>query len=124
MVELTSTPNDIAPPIAIAGVVVTGHPLKVRSDSEHVTVTFPKVIEFRAVPEQCSWPTYEDGKELISYLLYQKSGLFFYGKECPQDYESFNTSLGWVVAKDLQCYVVHSESFDIYVLTNQPPSIK
>jgi hypothetical protein len=124
MIELTSAPSDMASPAAIAGVVITGQSLMVRPNSEHLTVTFPKIVEFRAVPEQCSWPTYEDGIELIPCFLYEKSGLFFYGKSCPQDYKSFDTNLGWCYAKDLQCYVVHSESFDIYVLTNQPPSIK
>lgn len=127
VIELTSNQNDIAPPVTIGGVVINGHPLKVRSNSERVervTITFPKVTEFRAVPEQCSWPIYEDGRELIPCLLYEKSGQFFYGKDCPKGHQTFDDSLGWVNAENLQCYVVHSESFDVYVLSHQPPFTK
>jgi hypothetical protein len=80
MVELTSNPNDIATSVTIAGITARGYPLEERANSERVTITFSKVTEFRVVPEQCSWPAYDDGKELISCLLYEKPGLFFYEK--------------------------------------------
>ena len=122
MVELTSNPNDIATSVTIAGITARGYPLEERANSERVTITFSKVTEFRAVPEQCSWPAYDDGEELISCLLYEKPGLFFYEKNCPHSHEVFDSRLGWISAKSLQCYIIHSESFDIYVLSSQPPS--
>jgi len=123
MVELTSAVDEISTPINVLGVVVTGRPLKVRASSERATITFSDVVEFRAVPEQLSWPAYEDGQELISCLLYKKEGPYFYGEDCPLDRETFGNGVGWVKAVDLQCYIIHSESLDLYVLSNQPPSV-
>ena len=31
---------------------------------------------------------------------------------------------GWVSVDCLQCYIIHSESFDIYVLSSQSPVIQ
>lgn len=123
LIELKSYENEIAPPISVAGILITGHSLKARSSSERVTISFPKIIEVRVVPEICSWPTYEDGEQLIPSLLYRKSGLFFYGKDCSQDFEAFDSDLGWVKASHLQCYIIHSESFDIYVLSCESPTV-
>lgn len=123
MIELSSALSDPAPPVSIAGVMIAGNSLKIRPDSERVSIVFSKVFEFRAIPEQCSWPAYEDGIEIFPFLLYEKPGLFFYGNEYPQEYERFNECIGWVKVDSLQCYIIHSESFDIYVLSNQPPYV-
>lgn len=121
--ELTTTQEDVAPPVTIAGVVVAGHSLRVRANSKRTSVAFSEVTEFRAVPEQCSWPAYEDGTEIVSYLLYKKPGAYFYGQGCTDEYQCFDKSLGWVSVDCLQCYIIHSESFDIYVLSSQSPVI-
>lgn len=123
LIELKWHEEETAPPISVAGVVITGHPLKARPSSERIAIIFPKIIEVRVVPELCSWPKYEDGEKLIPSLLYKKSGLFFYGKDESQNFEAFDSDLGWVNAGHLQCYIIHSESFDIYVLSSEPPTV-
>ena len=125
LVELTSNPNDIPTPLTIANVTLKGYPLEMRANSEQVTITFSKVAEFRAVPEICSWPAYDDGEGLIiPCLLYEKPSSFFDGKNGPHRHEIYDKSIGWwVAAENLRCYIVHSESFDVYVLSSQPPSV-
>jgi len=123
MTELISYENELAPPVDICGVVITGHPLLPREESEAIELNFPTPTEFRVVPEIQSWPVYEDGEEIIPCLLYKKPGLFFYGKDCSQ-VETYDQELGWVKAEHLQCFIVHSESVDIYVLSGKSPIIK
>lgn len=124
MVELTWHSDDVAPNALIGGVEIAGPPLKVPDHARQIKINFSKVIEFRVTPEICSWPGYENGEEICSALLYRKPGLFFYGDNRPEDFESFDLELGWVKVQDLHCYIVHSESFDIYVLSKHPPTVE
>ena len=123
VLEMTSSVDDPAPSITILGVTIGGLALRVRENAQKINLIFSDVVEFRALPEQTSWPSYEDGDELISALLYRKSGTFFYGNDKSADYETFGQSTGWVKACELDCYIIHSETFDLYVLSNCAPAI-
>ena len=116
MNELISYPNEIE------GKYI-GNPLKVRDDSERVVINFPSIAEFKLIPEQCSWPSYDCGEERIPFLLYKLTDDFFFGKDKRDNLETFDSNLGWVKCHDLMCFVIHSESFDVYVLTSQLPKI-
>jgi hypothetical protein len=121
--ELMAISTDVAEPITIHGVEIRGNCIKPRSNSKCVSFTFLNTIEFRVMPEVFSWPAYEDGEEMIPGLLYQQPGLYFYDEPWSQDYQTFHSHLGWVKAAELSCYIIHTETVDIYVLTNSPPSI-
>lgn len=123
LLEMAASSDDTPESISISGMEIGGFTLKAGDDAARSTIVFSKVVEFRAVPEQLSWPIYEDGEELLPCILYKKSGLFFYGRDCAQDCETVSNEVGWVKAIDLECYIVHSESLDIYVLSAQAPIV-
>lgn len=100
-----------------------GHPLKAREESIRVSIEFDSIAEFKLLPEQCSWPSYDYGEEIISCLLYKLTDDFFYGKDKRDNLETFDSHLGWVKCSELMCFVIHSETFDAYILTSQSPKI-
>ncbi|MFZ1417237.1 MAG: hypothetical protein WAS93_02705 [Burkholderiaceae bacterium] len=114
--ELISYPNEFD-----GGYI--GNPLKVREESERIIINFQSIAECKLVPEQCSWPSYDHGEKIISCLLYKLTSDFFFGKDQRDNLETFDSNLGWVKCSELMCFVIHSESFDVYVLTSQSPAI-
>ena len=124
VVELTTTGDDPAPPIEILGVVIGGNALRVRPTSRRVSVRFAEILEFRAVPEQISWPTYDDGEEIIPCLLYAKPGRFFDRNAPSATRPTFSATSGLVNVDEFSCYIVHNESFDIYVLAAHRPTFE
>ena len=117
LVELSAGPNERV----VSATGIAYQQLKVQTDARRIAITFAHIAECRTLPEQCSWPVYDDGDELLPCLLYQKPGSFFFGENCPPGNETFDSQLGWVSIDKLRCYIVHSESFDVYVLTHQAP---
>ena len=121
--ELLAIPSDVAEPITINGVEISGNPLRPRLNSKNISLKFSSITEFRVMPEVLSWPAYASEEAVIPSLLYKCSGLYFYGKIWPQDHETYHYHLGWVKVARLHCYIVHTETVDIYVLTDSLPSI-
>ena len=114
--ELISYPNEFE------GEYI-GNPLKTRRESECVNIHFQSIAECKVVPEQFSWPSYAHGQEIIPSLLYKLTGDFFLDQDKRDDLETFDSHLGWIRCSDLMCFVIHSERFDVYVLTSQAPKI-
>jgi hypothetical protein len=101
---------------------IVGVPLIKTIDSTTVTVVFDSIAGFRVVPEIMVWPPPDEAEFLNTFLVRRSGESYFEHEGIPK--EIYYPEKGWVHPSEVQHFTVHSESYDVQVLSEFSPRVE